>query len=83
MLIVTNPENTLSIIQFMSMLSVGTKVHVTVEGSDIIYIHKIDNATNILEFFAKLYQNEKHLLRVTEFTTYQGDFEVGITVKCI
>lgn len=82
-LIVSQPENTTSIIKFMTMVSIGTKVHITVNDSDYVYIHKVTNATQLLEFLSLIYKNEKHVLQVIEITTYQGDFEVGLLLKCI
>ena len=74
---------TVTIVQFLSMTSIGTTVHVVVDGADTTYIHKVETAKGVLEFCQHLYGEVKHLLRVYEVATFDGENCNGIVVYCI
>lgn len=74
---------TVTIVQFLSMASIGTTVHVIVDDSETIYVHTVQTAKGVLEFCQHLYGEVKHLLRVYEVSTFNGENCNGIVVYCV
>ena len=76
-------EYTVTIVQFLSMCSIGTLVHVYPKNSDHVYIHEVSTAKGVLKFCQSLFGSEKHLLRVYEIATFDGEGMRGVIAYCV
>lgn len=76
-------DQTISIIQFLTMISKGTTVHIRVVDSETVYIHTVKTASGVLHFCQHLYGEVRHLLRVYEITTFTSENGNGLEVYCV
>lgn len=74
--------NRMSIIQFMSLVEVGTIVRVVVPPRATIWHHKVCDAIGVMSFLRKMNEIHGHTLQVQEIRVFMGDDLKGIEVTC-
>ena len=73
-------EHELPLLLILTSLELKTRVHVTVDGHDTIFIAKIERPTDVYSLCRRIYNKVGYHPCVYEIGTYNG-FETGIALK--